>query len=48
MTAGLTYELKVYPGADHGFFNETSPRYNEAAATEAYQDVLDWFGEHLA
>ena len=46
--AGLTYEIKTFPGADHGFFNDTSPRYNEAAATEAYQDVLAWFDEHLA
>ena len=46
--AGLTYEIKTFPGADHGFFNDTSPRYNEAAATEAYQDVVAWFGEHLA
>ena len=46
--AGLTYEVKTFPGADHGFFNDTSPRYNAEAATAAYADVLAWFGEHLA
>jgi carboxymethylenebutenolidase len=46
--AGLTYEVKTFPGADHGFFNETSARYNAEAATAAYDDVLAWFGEHLA
>jgi carboxymethylenebutenolidase len=46
--AGLTYEVKTFPGADHGFFNDTSPRYNAEAATTAYDDVLAWFDEHLA
>lgn len=46
--AGLTHEIKTFEGADHAFFNDTGARYNEAAATEAYQDVLRWFGRHLA
>ncbi|MGQ0805363.1 MAG: dienelactone hydrolase family protein [Actinomycetota bacterium] len=46
--AGLTHEVRTFPGADHGFFNDTSPRYNAAAAPEAYAAVLAWFGEHLA
>jgi carboxymethylenebutenolidase len=46
--AGLTHEVRTFPGADHAFFNDTGPRYNEAAATEAYAAVLAWFGEHLA
>jgi carboxymethylenebutenolidase len=33
--------------ADHAFFNETGPRYNAAAATEAYQAVLDWLHAYL-
>jgi carboxymethylenebutenolidase len=45
--AGLTHEVKTFAGADHGFFNDTGPRYNEAAATEAYALVLDWFAEHV-
>jgi carboxymethylenebutenolidase len=40
--------VKTFTGADHGFFNDTGARYNEAAATEAYADVLDWFAQHLS
>ena len=35
------------PGANHAFFNDTGPRYDQAAATQAYAKVLDWFGQHL-
>jgi carboxymethylenebutenolidase len=45
--AGLTHEIVTYEGADHAFFNDTGPRYNQAAATQAYAKVLDWFGQHL-
>ena len=45
--AGLTHEIVTYPGANHAFFNDTGPRYDEAAATQAYAKVLDWFGQHL-
>lgn len=46
--AGLTHEIRTFAGADHAFFNDTGPRYNEAAATEANRAVLDWLGRHLA
>lgn len=46
--AGLTHEIKTYPGVDHAFFNDTGARYNETQARRAYQDVLAWFGTHLA
>jgi len=45
--AGLTHEVKTFAGAGHGFFNDTSPRYNEQAAHEAYASVLNWFSKHL-
>ena len=45
--AGLTHEIVTYEGAGHAFFNDTGARYNQAAATEAYAKVLDWFGQHL-
>lgn len=48
VTAGLTHEIKTYPGVDHAFFNETGTRYNAAVAGEAYQAVLGWFGRHVA
>jgi carboxymethylenebutenolidase len=46
--AGLTHEMVTYKGANHAFFNDTGPRYNAAAATQAYQKVLGWFGKYLA
>ena len=46
--AGLVHEIRSFPGVDHAFFNDTGPRYDPAAATQAYQAVLAWFGRHLA
>jgi carboxymethylenebutenolidase len=46
--AGLPHELRVFDGVDHAFFNDTGPRYDAAAASQAYQAMLDWFGQHLA
>ncbi|MCU1378201.1 MAG: dienelactone hydrolase [Acidimicrobiales bacterium] len=46
--AGLTYEIKTYAGADHAFFNDTGPRYNEGAATQAKADLDAWLEAHLA
>jgi len=45
--AGLTHEIRTFPGVDHAFFNDTGPRYNAAVAAEAYQAVLAWFAAHL-
>lgn len=45
--AGLPHEIVTEPGADHAFFNDTGPRYNAAAAADAYQRVLGWFGQYL-
>jgi carboxymethylenebutenolidase len=45
--AGLPHEVRTFAGADHAFFNDTGPRYNAAAAGEAYQAVLAWFAKHL-
>jgi carboxymethylenebutenolidase len=46
--AGLVNEIVVEPDADHAFFNDTGPRYNAAAAADAWQRLLDWFGRYLA
>ncbi len=46
-SAGLTHELVTVPGVDHAFFNDTGPRFNEAAATQTYARVLAWFRSHL-
>lgn len=46
--AGITHEMKVYPGASHAFHNDTNPeRYNEEQATQAWQDTLAWFAEYV-
>lgn len=45
--AGLENKFLVYEGADHAFFNDTGERYNPGAATEVYQELVDWFGDHL-
>jgi len=46
--AGLIHNIVVEPDADHAFFNNTGPRYNAAAAHDAWQQVLEWFGRYLA
>ncbi len=46
--AGLVNEVVVEPNADHAFFNDTGPRYNAAAAADAWQRLLEWFGRYLA
>jgi carboxymethylenebutenolidase len=45
--AGLEHEMKVYPGVDHAFFNDTGARYNAEQAAAAYADVLDWLARYL-
>jgi carboxymethylenebutenolidase len=45
---GVKYEAHVYPGTNHGFHNDTTPRYNEAAAKLAWQRTLDHFNKYLA
>ncbi|MBE7553847.1 MAG: dienelactone hydrolase family protein [Anaerolineales bacterium] len=45
--AGVTYQMKVYPGVNHAFHNDTGERYDETQATQAWQDMLAWFEEHL-
>jgi carboxymethylenebutenolidase len=46
--AGVTHELVTVPGVDHAFFNDTGARYDQEAAGQIYQQVLGWFGTHLA
>ena len=46
--AGLIHDIIVEPDADHAFFNNTGPRYNPAAAEDAWRRVLEWFGRYLS
>src|SRR5205085_8735970 len=45
--AHVTHEGYVYPNAQHGFHNDTTPRYDDAAAKLAWQRTLDWFNKYL-
>jgi len=45
--AEVTHEGHIYKGTNHGFHNDTTPRYDEAAAKEAWQRTLDWFNKYL-
>ena len=46
--AGVTYEMKIYDGAGHAFFNDTGDKYAAAAAKDAWTRTLAWFGRWLA
>ncbi len=43
----VTYTAYVYEGVNHGFHNDTTPRYDEAAANLAWQRTLDFFEKYL-
>jgi len=43
----VTYTAHVYEGANHGFHNDTTPRYDEPAAKLAWQRTLDFFNKNL-
>jgi carboxymethylenebutenolidase len=42
------FEMRIYPGAAHAFFDDTRPSYREAAATEAWERVLRFYRRTLA
>jgi carboxymethylenebutenolidase len=43
----VPHNIKIYPGAKHSFFNDTSNSYDEAAAQDSWGRVLQFFGEHI-
>ena len=43
----VRYEMHMYPNTNHGFHNDTTPRYDEAAAKLAWQRTLDFFNRHV-
>ncbi|MEF7616197.1 dienelactone hydrolase family protein [Aquincola sp. MAHUQ-54] len=45
--AGVPYEAQVFPGTQHGFNNDTTPRYDQAAARSAWQRTLALFNRTL-
>jgi len=45
--AGVKYQEFTYPGVEHGFNNDTTPRYDAAAAKLAWQRTIDFFNKNL-
>lgn len=43
----VTYTMYMYENVNHGFHNDTTPRYDKAAAELAWQRTLDFFNQHL-
>lgn len=43
----IPYEAHIYPGVNHGFHNDTTPRYDEAAAQLAEERMVAWFRTYL-
>ncbi|EQB4816217.1 TPA: YghX family hydrolase [Citrobacter amalonaticus] len=41
------YEAWIYPGVNHGFHNDSTPRYDEVAAELAWKRTLGWFDKYL-
>lgn len=45
---GVLYEMFIYPGTQHGFHNNSTPRYNEAQAKIAWDRTIAFFEKNLA
>ncbi|HEX4824017.1 MAG TPA: dienelactone hydrolase family protein [Candidatus Polarisedimenticolaceae bacterium] len=45
--ANVKYERFLYPGTQHGFNNDTTPRYDASAAKLAWERTMTFFAEHL-
>ena len=46
--AGVSFQAHIYPGTQHGFHNNSTPRYNEPAAKLAWERTIAFFKTHLA
>jgi carboxymethylenebutenolidase len=46
--SGVRYEMHTYAGTQHGFHNNSTPRYDEAAAKLAWERTIAFFRSHLA
>ena len=44
---GKAFTIHVYEGANHGFHNDTTPRYDEEAARLAQERTIAFFNQHL-
>lgn len=46
--AGKKYEAWIYPGVNHGFHNDSTPRYDRKAAELAWDRTIAWFRRYLS
>ena len=46
--AGVPHEMHMYPGTQHGFHNNSTPRYHEASAKLSWDRTIAFFKKHLA
>jgi carboxymethylenebutenolidase len=46
--AGVRFQIHMYPGTQHGFHNNSTPRYNEAAAKLSWDRTIAFFKQNLA
>jgi len=47
-TSNVQYEMHMYPGTQHGFHNNSTPRYHEPSAKLAWDRTVAFFKKHLA
>jgi carboxymethylenebutenolidase len=45
--AKVSYEAHTYPGTQHGFNNDTTPRYDEKSAKLAWSRTMAFFNKHV-
>lgn len=45
--AGIEYQAHIYPGVNHGFHNDTTPRYDQAAAELSWTRTIEFFRKKL-
>ena len=47
-TISFTDQMHMYPGTQHGFHNNSTPRYHEASAKPAWERTIAFFKRHVA
>ena len=47
MANNVQYTMHMYEGANHGFHNDTTPRYDEADAMLSWERTITFFNEHV-
>jgi carboxymethylenebutenolidase len=46
-TAGVPYQITIFPNVNHAFHNDTGTRYNAAEAQKAWTSTIEWFRKYL-